>query len=60
MIQHPDLVAGETRACTELMRAMNGRAAIKTRGRGRVCGHHPREKRMGVALKISRWHNPRQ
>jgi L-asparaginase II len=30
MATHPDLVAGEGRACTELMRAMGGRVAIKT------------------------------
>ena len=29
---HPDLVAGAGRACTELMRAMGGRVAIKTDG----------------------------
>ena len=29
MAAHPELVAGEGRACTELMRAMEGRVAIK-------------------------------
>ena len=30
MMAHPDLVAGETRACTNLMRAAAGRAVVKT------------------------------
>lgn len=52
MIRHPELVAGEGRACTELMRAMNGRAAIKTGAEAVFVAILP-EKRMGVALKIS-------
>ncbi|MDX8346725.1 asparaginase [Cognatiyoonia sp. IB215446] len=52
MVAHPDLVAGETRACTELMRAMDGRVAIKTGAEGVFIAIVP-EKRMGVALKIA-------
>lgn len=52
MIAHPELVAGEGRACTELMRAMQGRAAIKTGAEGVFVAILP-EKRMGVALKIA-------
>ena len=52
MIKHPELVAGETRACTELMRAMNGRAAIKTGAEAVFVAILP-EKRMGIALKIT-------
>lgn len=52
MTQHPDLVAGEGRACTRLMRAMDGRAAIKTGAEGYFTAILP-EQRMGVALKIS-------
>ncbi len=52
MIKHPELVAGETRACTELMRAMNGRAAIKTGAEAVFVAIIP-EKRVGVALKIT-------
>ncbi|MDX8352827.1 asparaginase [Cognatiyoonia sp. IB215182] len=52
MVGHPDLVAGETRACTELMRAMDGRVAIKTGAEGVFIAIVP-EKRMGVAVKIS-------
>lgn len=52
MMKHPELVAGEGRACTELMRAMNGRAAIKTGAEAVFVAIIP-EKRMGVALKIT-------
>ncbi len=52
MIKHPELVAGESRACTELMRAMQGRAAIKTGAEAVFVAIVP-EKRMGVALKIT-------
>jgi L-asparaginase II len=52
MMAHPELVAGEGRACTELMRAMNGRAAIKTGAEGVFVAIVP-GRRIGVALKIS-------
>ncbi len=52
MMAHPDLVAGETRACTELMRAMQGRAAIKTGAEGVYVGIVP-ERRIGIALKVA-------
>lgn len=52
MMAHPELVAGEGRACTELMRAMNGRAAIKTGAEGVFVAIIP-ERRIGVALKIA-------
>ncbi len=48
----PELVAGETRACTELMRAMDGKVAIKTGAEGVFIAIIP-EKRLGVALKIA-------
>ncbi|HCE72841.1 MAG TPA: L-asparaginase, partial [Ruegeria sp.] len=51
MMKHPELVAGEGRACTELMRAMNGRAAIKTGAEAVFVAILP-EQRLGVALKI--------
>ncbi len=51
MAAHPDLVAGETRACTELMRAMDG-VAIKTGAEGVFIAILPRQK-LGVALKIT-------
>lgn len=48
---HPDLVAGEGRACTELMRAMNVKVAIKTGAEGFFVAILP-EQKLGVALKI--------
>lgn len=52
MMLHPELVAGETRACTELMRAMNGKVAIKTGAEAVFVAIIP-EKRLGIALKIT-------
>jgi L-asparaginase II len=52
MVTFPELVAGETRACTELMRAMGKRAAIKTGAEGVFIAIVP-EQKLGVALKIS-------
>lgn len=52
MVKHPELVAGEGRACTELMRAMGGKVAIKTGAEAFFIAIIP-EKRMGVALKIA-------
>jgi len=51
MAAHPHLVAGEGRACTVLMRAMAGRASIKTGAEAVFVAIVP-EHRMGVALKI--------
>lgn len=51
MRQHPDLVAGERRACTELMRAMDGKVAIKTGAEAFFIAILP-EQKLGVALKI--------
>lgn len=51
MAAHPELVAGEGRACTELMRAMEGRVAIKTGAEAVFVAIVP-ERRMGIALKI--------
>jgi L-asparaginase II len=52
MTRHPDLVAGEGRACTGLMRATGGRAAVKTGAEGVFVAILP-EQRLGVALKIA-------
>ena len=52
MMTYPELVAGETRACTDLMRAMDHKVAIKTGAEGVFIAIIP-EKRLGVALKIS-------
>ena len=52
MMAHPDLVAGEGRSCTALMRAMPGRVAVKTGAEAMFVAIVP-EKRMGIALKIA-------
>lgn len=52
MMEHPDLVAGEGRACTELMQAMRGRATVKTGAEAVFVGIVP-EKGLGIALKIT-------
>lgn len=51
MALHPELVAGEGRACTELMRAMGGRISIKTGAEAVFIAIIP-ERRLGLALKI--------
>ncbi len=51
MLAHPDLVAGETRACTELMRACIEPVALKTGAEGFFVAIIPGRK-LGVALKI--------
>jgi len=51
MIAHPDLVAGEGRACTRLMRACAGRAALKTGAEGVFIAILP-DRRIGIALKV--------
>ena len=49
---HPELVAGESRACTELMRAMDGRVALKTGAEGFFIAIIPHRK-LGIALKAA-------
>ena len=51
MTKHPELVAGEGRACTALMRAMEGRVAVKTGAEAVFIAILPEQKK-GVALKI--------
>lgn len=51
MKAHPELVAGEGRACTELMRAMDGRTVVKTGAEGVFTAILP-DRGLGVALKI--------
>ncbi|MFC0341082.1 asparaginase [Paracoccus niistensis] len=52
MMLHPELVAGEGRACTDLMRAMKGRVAVKTGAEAVFIAIAP-ERGMGIALKIA-------
>jgi L-asparaginase II len=49
---HPELVAGEGRACTELMRACEGKVALKTGAEGYFIAILP-EQKLGVALKAA-------
>lgn len=51
MKKHPDLVAGEGRACTELMRAMPGPTVVKTGAEGVFAAILP-ERGLGVAVKV--------
>ena len=52
MTAFPELVAGENRACTKLMRAMGGKVAVKTGAEGVFVAILPEQSR-GVALKIT-------
>lgn len=51
MRKHPEYVAGNGHACTELMRACNGKTAIKTGAEGFYNAILP-EKKLGISLKI--------
>ena len=51
MAAHPELVAGEGRACTELMRAMDHKVAIKTGAEAVFTAIIP-SLQMGIAVKI--------
>jgi L-asparaginase II len=51
MAAHPHLVSGEGQACTELMRAMDGRVAIKGGAEAVYVAIIP-EKGLGIALKV--------
>ena len=52
MAEYPEMVSGEREPCTELMRAMDGRVAIKTGADAVFVAIIP-ERKMGVALKIA-------
>ena len=52
MAAHPEMVAGEGRACTELMRAMGGQVAIKTGAEAVFVAMIPAQ-RLGIAVKIA-------
>lgn len=51
MATFPEMVAGEGRACTALMRAMGGRVAVKTGAEAVFVAILP-EQKLGIALKI--------
>lgn len=52
MMNHPLMVAGRGRACTELMQAAKGKFAVKTGAEGVFAAIIP-EMELGIALKIS-------
>ncbi|WP_204115010.1 asparaginase [Shimia biformata] len=52
MATYPELVAGEGRCCTNLMRAMDHKVAVKTGAEAYFIAIIP-EKKLGVALKIA-------
>ncbi|RUS60296.1 asparaginase [Pseudorhodobacter sp. E13] len=52
MMAFPEMVAGEGRACTELMRAMGGKVAIKTGAEAVFVAIIP-ELQKGIALKVT-------
>ncbi|HXL06304.1 MAG TPA: asparaginase [Gemmatimonadales bacterium] len=55
MLRHPDLIAGEGRPCTELMRAHPGRVVVKVGAEGVYCALLPRDG-LGVAIKVADGH----
>jgi len=55
MLRHPELIAGEGRPCTEMMRAHPGRVIAKVGAEGVYCALLPQE-RLGVALKVTDGH----
>src|SRR5213596_3050164 len=55
MLRHPDLIAGEGRPCTEIMRAHPGRVIAKVGAEGVYCALLTQE-RLGVALKVADGH----
>jgi len=55
MLRHPDLIAGEGRPCTELMRAHPGRVIAKVGAEGVYCALLTQQG-LGVALKVTDGH----
>ncbi len=55
MVRHPELIAGEGRPCTEMMRAHPARVITKVGAEGVYCALLPQE-RLGVALKVTDGH----
>lgn len=49
---HPEYIAGEDRTCTAMMRAMDGKVAVKTGAEGFYTAILP-EQKLGIALKIA-------
>ncbi|MDP3912032.1 MAG: asparaginase [Gemmatimonadales bacterium] len=57
MVMHPELIAGEGRPCTEMMRAHPGRVVTKVGAEGVYSAFLVREQ-LGVTLKVEDGHGP--
>lgn len=55
MLHHPELVAGDGRPCTEIMRAHPGRVIAKVGAEGVYCAVLV-DRRLGIALKVADGH----
>jgi len=55
MLRHPDLIAGEGRPCTDMMRAHPGRVVVKVGAEGVYCALLTQQGH-GVALKVEDGH----
>ncbi|HVH68553.1 MAG TPA: asparaginase [Gemmatimonadales bacterium] len=55
MLKHPDLIAGDGRPCTEIMRAHPGRVIAKVGAEGVYCALLVQEG-LGIALKVADGH----
>ena len=55
MLRHPELIAGQDRPCTEMMRAHPGRVVVKVGAEGVYCGVLTQEGH-GIALKVEDGH----
>jgi len=55
MLRHPELIAGEGRPCTDMMRAHPGRVITKVGAEGVYCALLTQEQ-VGVALKVTDGH----
>ena len=55
MLRHPELIAGEGRPCTDMMRAHPGRVVVKVGAEGVYCGLLTQEGQ-GIALKVEDGH----
>ena len=57
MVRFPELIAGEGRPCTDMMRAHPGRVVTKVGAAGVYCGLLTREG-WGIALKVEDGNGP--
>jgi L-asparaginase II len=55
MLRHPELIAGEGRPCTDMMRAHPARVIVKVGAEGVYCALLTQQ-RLGVALKVTDGH----